>query len=69
MLSNTLEKKQQLLEQSLVTQEQHYGADHFEVAITLESLGNAYGNLGRKTVSSGYVENLATIFGFPDFFS
>ena len=35
-----------LLERALKIKEQHFGEDHFEVAITLVNLGNANGELG-----------------------
>jgi hypothetical protein len=35
-----------LLECALAIKEKHYGADHYQVASTLGSLGNAYGALG-----------------------
>ena len=36
----------EMLELSLKIKEQHYGVDHWKVAQTLGSLGNAYGDLG-----------------------
>src|SRR5690606_32522516 len=39
-------KKKELLERALPILEKHYGSDHYQVADTLESLGNAYGALG-----------------------
>jgi hypothetical protein len=40
-------KQQELLERALRIQEAHFGLDHYQVAITLTSLGIAYGDLGQ----------------------
>ena len=39
-------KQRDLLLRALNIQEAHYGSDHWQVAITLTNLGNAYGALG-----------------------
>src|SRR5205807_1312862 len=39
-------KQKELLERVLLIERNHYGKDHFEVAITLTNLGSAYGALG-----------------------
>ena len=38
--------QRELLERALKIAEAYFGEDHFEVAITLMNLGNAYGDLG-----------------------
>ncbi len=44
--SATPPHSRELLDRALVIQERDFGPDHREVAVTLMSLGNAYGNLG-----------------------
>ena len=39
-------KMRELLERALAIEERHYGSEHVQVALTLNSLGNAYGALG-----------------------
>ena len=41
-------RERDLLEAALKIEEAHYGKEHFEVAITLNNLAMAYGELGRS---------------------
>ena len=50
-----------ILERALVINEREYGPDHVEVAITLGSLGNAYGDLGDHTKKKAILERVLVI--------
>ena len=54
-------KQKDLLERSLKIQEKHFGADHFQVAITLGNLGNANGKLGDPSKQKDLLERALKI--------
>jgi tetratricopeptide (TPR) repeat protein len=45
-----------------VIKEHHYGPDHYQVAITLGNLGNAYGSLGQPAKMKELLERVLPIF-------
>jgi len=55
-------KQVEFLKRTLVLKEQHYGRDHFKVAIALSSLGNAYGKLGQLAEKVEMLERVLPIF-------
>eukprot|EP00971_Amphidinium_carterae_P024204 477903-Amphidinium_carterae.1 len=52
------------LERALQIQDPHYGPDHIQVAITLMSLGIAYGELGDASKMRDYFERALQIEDF-----
>ncbi|MBY0378636.1 MAG: tetratricopeptide repeat protein, partial [Gammaproteobacteria bacterium] len=55
-------KQKELLERALVIKEHHYGPDHYEVARTVSSLGNAFGLLGQPAKQKELLESVLPIF-------
>ena len=56
-------KQKDLLERALemLSRKQHFGEDHFEVAVTLTNLGNAYGDLGDPGTTKDLLERALKI--------